>query len=132
VEAGVETPENITSKPGRKPLPDGLRIKYRDERVSMREEYWQSLERGARELNVLSLSGKNRGNPSWRAMIRFLCENMDWVVIAVRMIRSLDDQEREMLWYKRDRIGKEVKVYVATPIEQEYVPPESLALPAAP
>jgi hypothetical protein len=94
VEAGGETHEITHAKPGRKPLPEGDKIQYHDERVSMRTEYWKALQRGAESLNVLSLSGKNRGKPSWRAMIRFLCENMDWVVLAVRMIRRMNEVSR--------------------------------------
>jgi hypothetical protein len=97
VEAGGETHEITHAKPGRKPLPEGDKIQYHDERVSMRTEYWKALHRGAESLNVLSLSGKNRGKPSWRAMIRFLCENMDWVVLAVRMIRRMNEVSRAAL-----------------------------------
>lgn len=111
VEAGAETLEIEQAaapieraKPGRKPLPLGQKIEYRDERVSMRTEYWKALQDGAEALNVVSLSGKNRGKPSWRAMIRFLCENMDWVIIAVRIIRRMSNADRQLIWshYQRE------------------------------
>lgn len=132
VEAGSETLET-RAKPGRKPLPDGQKIKYHDERVSMREEYWAKLQEGAEALNVLSLSGKNRGKPSWRAMIRFLCENMDWVILAVKMIRSMDPLERATLWQNKGAIGTAVKVQVVIPFDQEHNGHKAeLALPAVP
>lgn len=107
VEAGTETPDAaavVRARPGRRPLPEGERIKYRDERVSMRGEYFDKLHEGAEALDVVSLSGKHRNQPSWRAMLRFLSENMDWIILAVRMLRRMNPQDLRVLWafYERE------------------------------
>ncbi len=83
-EATVNKPK---SRSGRKPLPPEQRVRFKSQRISLREEYWPRLESLAHKLDIRSRANKRQ--PSWRAMIRYIAENTELIYKAMLIIRQL-------------------------------------------